>query len=278
MAKWKELNRTEHDNLFTATNNISMNYRVYCNASEYKKTVLFLYGFDGSIEMCQLLTGFLSSDYRVIIVDYPGHCYSPICNRDYLLDELSDSINELLDFIGTERVVLWGYSFGGIISLNFYEKFSDRVESYIFQHSSTNFSPNLFKKIFYGYYLIFLYLNFKITINYLSIPLLKDKFFTKELSKLAKVITMYNDKKSVINLFKKIIFNNFDNILKLIKCPILVIGSEVDFLVSVKETKRIFNLIKSEKQIMIYKDIGHLSIVSSPETIYNDVKIFINNN
>ncbi len=272
MSKWKPIKQTEIDSFFTGSNEIILNYRIY--GKNNTKTIVFFYGFDGSIEMCQLLMDKLSEKYRVLIIDYPGHCYSPETKNKYSLDDLVTTINELIVQLSINRFILWGYSFGGVIALQFYKKHSNNIDFFIFHHSTSCFSRGLLK-VFYFFYLIFLRIYFRITINYLSIPLLLDKHFNKDLVKLARQISMYNSKNGIIELFKKIIFGNFDGIIRSINIPVLLIGSKRDILVPLYETKKVFNLLNTKKEMEVFDDIGHLSIVSAPERVFNVIDKFL---
>lgn len=246
----------------------------YCKKSNNLPTIVFFYGFGGNIEMLQGLAPLLAEKYSLIIFDYPGHCYSPEPDKF----DLNKYIELIIDFVinqNINEIYLVGYSFGGVASLLFYKRLKDRIKKFVLLHSDTNFSYNIIKRIFYLNFHLFLKINFRLTIVYLAIPVLRDKYFTKDLYKKAKEIIMYNKPKNVINNYASIIYKDFTYLLKEISTPTLIIGSKVDFLISTKRSKYIHSNIKNSS-LMIYDDIGHLSIVSRYERVAKDILLFFN--
>jgi pimeloyl-ACP methyl ester carboxylesterase len=238
---------------------LSLAYRYY-NKNPDKTTLVFLYGFDGNIDMIDMIAEAISASRPVLIIDYPGHGYSPV-NYEYSIDSLADEINGLLDENNERNIDLLGYSFGGIVALKFNEKYKIKIGKMILLHTTSRFSVNIFKNIFYSGFGLMLRFFFKFMINTICIPILMDKYFDRSILSAARQITMYNDRKSVRYNFKKIIFENYDDLLKLIGCPVFVIGSKIDILVPASYSKRIARLIPNSK-LFIFPDVGHLSVIS----------------
>ncbi|HOJ65224.1 MAG TPA: alpha/beta hydrolase [Spirochaetota bacterium] len=271
--EWQPRNKDLTDGIeFYTYEDLTVAYKYY-NKNKNLPTILFFYGFGGNIEMLMGIAPKLAERYPVIVVDYPGHCYS-FQPKKFDLKKYIDLVVDLVIKQGISDIYLVGYSFGGIASLLFYQKMKNSIKKLVLLHSDTNFSYNIFKKIFYFNFHLLLKLNFKFSLVYLAIPLLRDKYFTDELYKIAKEIVMYNNPKNVIDNYASIIYKNFDYLLSEVSVPCLVIGSKVDFLVSEKRSKYIQSKIKSST-LLIYEDIGHLSIVSRYEKVANDILSFV---
>lgn len=273
--EWQPKNKDSTTDIeFYTYDNLTVAYKYY-NKNINAPTILFFYGFSGNIEMLRGIAPELAQSYPVLVVDYPGHCYS-IYKEKFDLNKYVDLIVDLIKTKNINNIYLIGYSFGGIASLLFYQKNKERVRKIVILHSDINFSYNIIKKIFYFNFHILLKINFKFALFYLAIPLLRDKYFTDDLYEIAKVIVMYNNPESVIDNYSSIIYKNFDYLLEDIYSPSLIIGSKIDILVPIKRSKYMKNKIKNSS-LIIYKDIGHLSIVSRYKKVANDILIFLNN-
>jgi pimeloyl-ACP methyl ester carboxylesterase len=77
----------------------------------------------------------LSTDYRVITVDLPGHGSSDIFEEAHTMEFLAESLNGLLNTIGIDKVLLAGHSLGGYISLAFLQLFPEKLKGYCLFHS-----------------------------------------------------------------------------------------------------------------------------------------------
>ncbi|MBW9234308.1 alpha/beta hydrolase, partial [Leptospira santarosai] len=58
----------------------------------------------------------------VIVPDLPGHGDSTFPKGNYEMEYMADTLVELLDKLGLEKVTLFGHSLGGYITLAFAEK------------------------------------------------------------------------------------------------------------------------------------------------------------
>ncbi len=91
--------------------------------------VLLLHGFTGSSENWGDLVGPLSTSYRVISVDLPGHglTNSPAEISRYSIENVAQQLIQLLDHLGASPAHWLGYSMGGRLALyaalNFPESF-----------------------------------------------------------------------------------------------------------------------------------------------------------
>ena len=246
----------------------------YYGKSESKRTILFLYGFGGNIEMVSILAdSYLSKEYSVLTVDYPGHCFSPD-EMKFDLDEFVLMLIELLKHLKEKEIYLIGYSLGGMVALKLYQSNMIKIHKLIMLHSAASFSYNLFKKVFYHFLGFMLRANFKFTVLTVAMQVLRDKYFTKSLLKTSREVEMHNNPESVVEYFDNIIFKDYNHILKEIDCPTLIIGSKLDTLATVYASKKTKAGIK-DSELTIFNDIGHLSIVTRPEVISETISNFL---
>ena len=273
MCKWKPLKPLDDIKLFSFQKT-TIAYKYY-NKKNGNKTILFLYGFGANILMADQFAPHLAElGFTVLTIDYPGHGYSPK-NYNISMEMISELLIKLLKSLGEEKIILAGYSFGGIVSLDFYSKYKDKIEKYILIHTTYFFKNSFYKKIIFNLFEKMLKSHFYFTINYIAIPVLRDFFFTGKQIKDARFTAMKNDKQSVIKMFDVTINKDMNSVLKCIDCPVLVIGSNIDLLISRNTSVKISRIIKNCK-LKIFAFYGHYSIMSRPKITANIINDFIN--
>jgi pimeloyl-ACP methyl ester carboxylesterase len=253
-----------NENLYFTNEKLSLSYKHIINPNQ-KKTILCFYGFCGNIEMLESLSSYIVNEYSLLVIDYPGHGNSSV-NTIYEINDIADLANDLLIYLKIKEVYLLGYSFGGIVSLRFYKKFNEKIKKIIFLNSTYKFCRGPLSFLFFKLFEYMLKINFFFVMDYIAIPYLKDKFFTKELLSQAKIVIRKNDIDGVLYNYKKIIYNDEIDLLSLIGCPVFIFGSNSDRLISRNSSKKFASEIKGAK-FKIFNDIGHLSIVTKPDTI-----------
>lgn len=264
----------KEDIKYITLNNINIAYRYYKKDSQ-KNTALLLYGLGGNIEMMDMFSYRLSEEYNILSFDLPGHGYSDKADK-ISLDKINIIIENLLDHLKLDKVSLIGYSLGGPVSLNFFANHKDRVDSLILLFTSANFSNTDSRKNLYKTVENFLGQNSTNNEREIMIPLLRNVYFTPRLLGLAAQLTGYNDTKSVFDIYKNTIYKNNNEVLSEIDVPTLVIGSSSDFLVPLAHTLYLKRNIK-EARLRIYGLLGHLSVISAPRLLINEIKRFLQN-
>ena len=247
---------------------LKLAYKYYNKALELQ-TIVLLYGFDGSIKMMDVFAPSFK-EYSILVVDYPGHGYSP--KRDesssYDMQQFSRELYNLLQNLNENSIYLLAYSFGGHNAIQFYQDYhsSGIIKKIIFYNSLPKFEYNLYRKLFYLSFQIMISLNFNYFVPHIAIPILTDFFFTRELLKTSQEVALINDTKSVINQFKTIIKKDFSKEVRKIECPVMIIASKKDILAPHKNVKKFAQSIPKAKFDLL-KDAGHITLVSKPDTI-----------
>lgn len=274
MNDWKPLELEKDIKLFKYKS-INIAYKYY-NKKKAQKTILFLYGFGANILMADQFAPFLAKhNYSVLTIDYPGHGYSPKI-ENISIELITKLVIELLKYLKENKIILIGYSFGGILALDFYKEYYINIEKIVLIHTTYFFKNSLYKKIFFNIFEIFLKRFYNFTIRYIAIPALRDFYFTKKQIQDARNTAMNNDKESVFNMFKMIINKNFTDVLYLINCPTLIIGSYMDILVPSNISKKMNKKIKNCR-LKLFKIYGHYSILSGTEEVSRIIDDFLKN-
>lgn len=102
------------------------------------EVVVLLHGFCGSHAYWDEVMPVLSKKNRVIVLDLPGHGDSTFPKGNYQLEYMADTLKELLDKLGIEKVTLFGHSLGGYITLAFAEKYEERLLGFSLIHSTAH--------------------------------------------------------------------------------------------------------------------------------------------
>ena len=93
--------------------------------------LLLVHGTGGSWQSWLENIAELGRENRVIAVDLPGFGGSEAPASDAQVDEYSETLVDLLDHVGVERVVVAGHSLGGLISTDLALRRPDRVRGLI---------------------------------------------------------------------------------------------------------------------------------------------------
>lgn len=91
----------------------------------------------------------LAENYRTIFYDIAGHGQSTKGDLPITIDLLADHLKGLLDHLGIEKVVLCGYSQGGLVAQEFALKYPQRTIAVVLSGGFSelnNFSPRFFIK------------------------------------------------------------------------------------------------------------------------------------
>ena len=100
-----------------------------------EESVVLLHGYLESSEVWEDFAGILSSQFRVISVDLPGHGLSDVYGEVHSMEFMADAIKNLIDHLGIKKVFMTGHSLGGYVTLAFLGLYPDRLNGYCLFHS-----------------------------------------------------------------------------------------------------------------------------------------------
>ena len=102
-------------------------------------TIVLLHGFPSSSHMYRDLIPLLANKFHVIAPDLPGYGYSDmpsIDEYDYTFDNLTQSVQGLLDQLAVKNYVLYMQDYGGPVGMRIATAHPARVKGLIFQNSN----------------------------------------------------------------------------------------------------------------------------------------------
>lgn len=102
-------------------NDINLNYIEY---GEGENTLIFLHGWGQNIDMMRPLADYFQKEYKIYILDLPGHGKSSEPTFAYKVDDFVDILNKFIEIKKINNFTLIGHSFGGKVSLLYQSKYS----------------------------------------------------------------------------------------------------------------------------------------------------------
>ncbi len=101
-------------------------------------TVLFLHGFMGSTEDWRTVAHELAEEYRCVLVDLPGHGYTPVrSDADaYRIERVAQDLVHLVDRLDPAPFFLTGYSMGGRVALYIAAQYAARIQGLVVESAS----------------------------------------------------------------------------------------------------------------------------------------------
>lgn len=103
-----------------------------------EKCVVLLHGYLESMYVWDDFLPLLTPKVRVVTVDIPGHGISDAIAEKQTMELMADTLRDMLDAMGIERVTMVGHSMGGYIALAFCEKYPERLDGVVLLSSTPN--------------------------------------------------------------------------------------------------------------------------------------------
>jgi pimeloyl-ACP methyl ester carboxylesterase len=97
--------------------------------------IVLLHGYLESSEIWDGLAEKLSSGFKVICIDLPGHGLSDIFGPVQTMEFMAEVTRDLLDNLKIKKAFLCGHSLGGYVALAFLERFPEYLSGYSLFHS-----------------------------------------------------------------------------------------------------------------------------------------------
>lgn len=100
--------------------------------------VVFLHGFLERLEIWNSFHKLLSSRYRVISIDLPGHGETSNFGYVHSMEDMAKAVHAVLHSLKIRRCFIVGHSMGGYTALAFGEIFPDKVKGICLFHSTAS--------------------------------------------------------------------------------------------------------------------------------------------
>jgi len=109
--------------------------KIHYTDSGQGNVIVLLHGYLESASIWKDFADKLSSGFRIISIDLPGHGQSGVCSEIHTMEFMASAIKELLDNAGISKIFLIGHSMGGYVTLAFLELFPEYLSGYCLFHS-----------------------------------------------------------------------------------------------------------------------------------------------
>jgi len=217
---------------------------------------------------------FAEKGCEVLSFDLRGHGRSN-CNKSFGFNTFSQDLNHILEKLEIKKSILVGHSMGGLIALDFYQKFKGKVMSIILINSS--YAVNM-KTVKLSFPMKFFGIN---AINIVSRTRKKKPKYRnfqkfKKHSDLALLCGAYPSSSSLkfrIKLIFDMIKLDFSSILRKINVTVLIIDGKNDEIFRAGIGKQISEAIPNSKFHLISG--GHLIILKNPMNINHLIDSFL---
>lgn len=230
--------------------------------------LVFLHGFNESIDIWNKIIDKISLNHRCILIDLPGFGNSPLPSN-LSIKYMAEAVKRIVDETGVsstnQKPIIIGHSMGGYVALEYLKLFGESVAAIGLIHS-TAIADNDEKKENRVKTLEFLEKNkvesfFKIFIQGLPASFNYKKSLIEEIEKIVSKTT----KSSVIAGIKAML-NRDDNyeIFKNYKVPYLIIAGKHDQLIPLDKLLKQASETESV-MIEILNNSGHLGMIEEPE-------------
>lgn len=241
-----------------------------------EKCIVLLHGYLETMYVWSEFTQILSKEYRVIVVDLPGHGLSssaPVNSMDFI----ATSIKDVLDICGVDKATVAGHSLGGYVALTCCRLFPDKFEKLILVNSHPY--PDLPEKAEDRVREISLIQSGKLSaIASVSIPKMYNsdslRIFDEKIRETIELCETH-DPEGIIACIKgmqqRIDSSDF---MKHTEIPILVIMGDRDLFINLEMIDKIKNEFPKSK-VETIQDCGHNSFIEKQETVFNLFKSFV---
>lgn len=238
---------------------ININYVEYGNESG--DPIVFLHGWGQNINMMKPLANLLSKEYKIVIVDLPGHGQSDEPPFAWTVFDYSDAIKKLLDELGIKKPNLVGHSFGGKISLAYASNYE--VKNLVVLGSPFKAEKNKQS------------LKIKILKALKKVPIL-NKF-----EEFAKKRIGSEDYRNASPIMRQVLVNtvNLDisgNVQK-IKCPTLIVWGDLDEAVPVSHAYELEKLI-TDAGLVVLEGATHYAYLEHVSQVANMIRSLVGGN
>jgi pimeloyl-ACP methyl ester carboxylesterase len=119
----------------------TISYRV----SGQGPAVVFLHGFMESARIWRAFAYKLSSRFRVIRINLPGHGGSSVFHEPHTMEFMATTVHAVLEKEKVEKAMLVGHSMGGYVALAFAEKWPEMLSGLV-MFSSSSFGDSTERK------------------------------------------------------------------------------------------------------------------------------------
>jgi pimeloyl-ACP methyl ester carboxylesterase len=237
------------------------------------KPIVLLHGFCGGSGYWEHVIPALSTDYRVIAPDLPGHGQSSPLKGKSTIENIADQMKNLLDQLSLSEVTMFGHSLGGYITLAFAEKYGGQLNGYSLIHSTAfpdseeakkGRQANIEKVNQSGIYSLIDGL-----VPKLFSPENKDENYVGTAMEIG-YSTSAEGAIDALHAMKDRPDRN--RVLETSEVPVLLIAGEQDQIIPSEKT---FSVSKANIKHSLIKDSGHMSMYENPLDLISEIQGYL---
>ncbi len=235
------------------------------------KTIVFTHGVAMDHRSFSAQAEHFSKNYQVLVWDMPGHGKSFSCDKEFNYKMVSKVLNELLDYLGIEKIVHTGVSLGGHIGQYYAFHYPERVEKLIDIGSSPLHKP--FKKINSWFIKIALYFSYLIPENLFNKMFAKDKAIKKTTQDYLYETATHTTKIRTLKITFAFMNALKEGLKQPVKQPLFIVMGENDLKPLRKGAKKWSEELNLPYEII--KDAGHIAHQDNPAIFNKLMEAFI---
>ncbi len=115
---------TRESSHFTSLGEIKVHYLL---EGQGNRTIVFIHGWSCDTTFWEFQTDYFKKDYRIIVIDLPGHGKSSKPEITYTFDLFAEAVKKVIDNAGVDKAFLVGHSMGYPVARHFIKKYPQRV-------------------------------------------------------------------------------------------------------------------------------------------------------
>ena len=239
------------------------------------KAIVLLHGFCGSSQYWEKVIPKLAKNYRVITPDLPGHGESTNLEENDRIEDIADSVQNLLEYLTIQQVTMFGHSLGGYVTLAFAEKYSELLNGFSLIHSTAfpdaveakegrvanakkvekegihSFVDGLVPKLFSA-----------------------DNQDEEYVERAKKIGYATSTKGAIRTLMAMKDRSDRNTVLEETNLPVLLIAGEKDQIIPSEKT---FSVSKPNIKHSLINDAGHMSMYENPEELISEMNSYLTN-
>ncbi|MFC2172164.1 alpha/beta fold hydrolase [Acidobacteriota bacterium] len=225
--------------------------------------VILLHGLFGTLSNWEHTLDFFSDKYRVISLQFPLYA-----KTFHTIETLTDYLAGFVEFLGLERLAIFGNSLGGHVALNYTLRESDKVACLVLAGSGGLFERGFDK-------------NLKIHPDrkYLK-QKIQEVFYDptyateEQIREVEWVISTTRRKLSLVKIAKSARGYNMHDLLPQIKCPVCLVWGKEDKITPLN-TAQTFKERLANAHLVYISECGHAPIIERPEEFNRHALAFL---
>jgi len=241
------------------------------------EALLFIHGYLENAEIWSGFTSRFTDKYRVLCVDVPGHGNSEVIGQVHEMEEMARIISMILQSETISKVVVFGHSMGGYITMEFLNLYPEMTRGYCLFHS-TCFADNEEKKLNRDREISLVLCGKKMQIIHTNIPkaFASDYIHTNkaEVEKAKEIAVSCSDQGIIALLNGMKARKDHSTLLSASSVPPMLIWGRKDNYISEEVFTKLVSLAP-HATILILNHSGHMGFLEEADCVYTGIMNYL---